>query len=53
MDNTEVESLVDKGADVTIASQKSWNWEWPLQKVYSQFLGIGKLSEIKTKYPMG
>jgi hypothetical protein len=32
VNNTEIEDL-DTGADVTIISQKSWNLEWPFQKV--------------------
>lgn len=35
----ETEGLMDTGA--------AWNSEWPLQKVYTQILGIGKLSQIK------
>lgn len=31
----------------TIISQRSWHSEWPFQKVYTQFLGTGKLSQIK------
>jgi hypothetical protein len=38
------EGLVDTGANGSILSQKSWNLNWPLQKVYTQFIGIGKLS---------
>jgi hypothetical protein len=43
----EIDSLVDTGAVATITSQKSWYSEWPLQKVYTQFLGIGRLSQLK------
>lgn len=39
--------LVDTGADAGIHSQTSWNPDWPLQKLYTQFMGIGKLSEIR------
>lgn len=35
----ETEGLMDTGA--------AWNSEWPLQKVYTQVLGIGNLSQIK------
>lgn len=38
---------MDTGADVTIISPKSWNSEWPLQNVHTQFIGIGRLSQIK------
>ena len=44
MNGVNIEGLVDTGADVNILSQKSWNLDWPLQKVYTQFIGIGKLS---------
>jgi hypothetical protein len=44
MNGVNIEGLVDIGADVNILSQKSWNLDWPLQKVYTQFIGIGKLS---------
>lgn len=44
MNGVNIEGLVDIGADVNILSQKSWNLDWPLQKVYIQFIGIGKLS---------
>jgi hypothetical protein len=37
-----IEVLVDIGADVSILSQKSWNPDWPLQKVYTQLIVIGK-----------
>ena len=46
-----IEVLVDIGADVSILSQKSWNPDWPLQKVYTQFIGIGKLSQIRQSVP--
>lgn len=39
--------LVDTGADVTVISQKSWNPDWPLQKVNIQFLGLGTWPQIK------
>lgn len=35
----EIEDLMDTGA--------AWNSEWSLPKVYTQVLGIGKLSQIK------
>ena len=41
------EGLVDIGADVSILSQHSWNPYWPLQKVYTQFIGTTKLSRIR------
>ena len=44
MNGVGIEWLVDTGAGVSILSQKSWNPDWPLQKVYTQFIGIGKLS---------
>ena len=47
MNVVEREGLVDKDVDVSILSQKSWNPDWPLQKVYTQFIGIGKLSRIR------
>lgn len=43
----EIVSLVDTGTDITIIYQRSWNSEWPLPKVCSQFLGTGKLYETK------
>ena len=47
MNGVDKECLVDTGADINILSQKSWNPDWPLQKVYTQFIGIGKLSQIR------
>ena len=47
MNGVEMEGLVDTGAAVSILSQKSQNPDWPLQKVYTQFIGIGELSQIK------
>ena len=47
MNGVDIEGLVDTGADVSILSQKSWNPDWPLQKVYTQFIGIGKLSRVR------
>lgn len=48
MNDIETEGFLDTESDSeTIIHKKSWNSEWPLQKVYTQFLGIGKLSLIK------
>ena len=44
MNGIDIEGLVDTRADVSILSQKSWNPDWPLKKIYTQFTGIGKLS---------
>ena len=53
MNGIDIEGLVDIRADVSILSQKSWNPDWPLQKVYTQFIGIGKLSQIRQSVPWG
>lgn len=37
MNSVEMEGLVDTGADVSFP--KSWNPDWPLQNVYTQFIG--------------
>jgi hypothetical protein len=47
MNVVEREGLVDKDVDVSILSKKSWDSDWPLQKVHTQFIGIGKLSQIR------
>jgi hypothetical protein len=47
MNGVDREGLVDTEADVSIFSQKSWNLDWLLQKVYTQFKGIGKLSGVR------
>jgi hypothetical protein len=44
MNGMDIVGLVDTGADVSILSQKSWNSDLPLQKIYTQFIEIGKLS---------
>lgn len=46
VNDTEI-GLVDTGADVTIISPKSWNPEWLLQKVCTEFTRIGKLFQIR------
>ena len=46
MNGIDIEGLVDTGADVSILSQKSWNLDWPLQRIYT-FIRIGKLSQIR------
>jgi hypothetical protein len=43
----DIEELLDTGADVSILSPKSWKPDWPFQKVYTQFIGIGNLSGIR------
>lgn len=35
MNAVDIEGLVDTGADVSTRSQKSWNPDWLLQKVYT------------------
>jgi hypothetical protein len=44
---TDIEGLVDTGAEVTIVSQDSWNSACPLQRVSLQLLGNGTLSQEK------
>jgi hypothetical protein len=51
MNGVDIEMLVDTGIDVSMLSQKSWNLDWPLQNVYTQFIGIGKLSQIRQSVP--
>ena len=40
MNGMDIEGLVDTGTDVSIFSQKSWDQDWPLQKIYTKFIGI-------------
>ena len=47
MNNFDIQVLIDTGADVSILSQKSWNPYLPHQKVYTHFIGIGKLSGVR------
>lgn len=47
INDTEVESLVDTIADVTIIPQTSRHPNWPLQESNVQRLGIGNLSQVK------
>lgn len=47
INGTEIEGLVDTGADITIISPKSWHPYWSLQEVNIQLLGIGTLSQVK------
>ena len=47
MNGVDIEGLVDTGADISILSQKSWNPYLPHQKVYTHFIGIGKLSGVR------
>ena len=47
MNVVEREGLVDKDVDVSILSKKSWDSDWPLQKVHTQFIRISKLSVIR------
>lgn len=46
MNGIYIEVLVDTRAGVSIFSQTSWSPDWPLQKVYTQCIGGGKLSRI-------
>ena len=43
----DIDVLMDIGADVSTFSQMSSNPDWPLQKVYTQFIGINILSQIR------
>lgn len=45
LNSIEIEGLMDTGANVTVISQDSWNPPRPLLKVYTQFIGIGTLSQ--------
>lgn len=47
IDIIKIKGLEDIGPDVMIISQDSLNSTWPLQKVSTQFLGIGTLSQVK------
>lgn len=47
VNSVEIEGLVVTGADVTIMFPRSWNSEWPLQNIHTQFIGTDRLSQIK------
>lgn len=47
MHGIDIDGLVDTRADVNILAQKSWSPYWSLQKVRTQFIGIGELSQIR------
>ena len=47
MNGVDIEGLADTGVHLSIPSQGSWNPGWPLQKVYTQFIEIGKLSCVR------
>lgn len=47
MNDVDIEGLVNTGADLSILSQNSWNPNWLHQKVYTQFIGLGKLSRVR------
>jgi len=38
----EIEGMLDTRADISIIAQTSWNLDWSLHKVYTQFIGIVK-----------
>lgn len=44
MNGVDTYGLLDTGAHDSILSPKSQNLHWPLQKVYTEFIEIGKLS---------
>lgn len=43
----DIDRLVDTGPDVGILFQQFWNPDLLPQKVYTQFIGTGKLSQIR------
>lgn len=43
----EIEGLLDSDTDVSIISQESWDPNWPLQEVSTQFVGIRTFSPVK------
>lgn len=47
LNGIELEGLLHSGAAVFIISQESWDSNWPLQEVSTQFVGIGTLSQGK------
>lgn len=47
MNGVAIKGLVDRGAGVIILSQKSSSLGCSLQKVYTQFIEIGKLSGLR------
>lgn len=47
MNCVDIEGLLDTGANVVIHSHKPWNPDCLLQEVYTRFIGVSKLSEIR------
>ena len=47
LNGIEIEGLLHSGAAAFIICKESWDSDWPLQEISTQFVGIGTLSQGK------
>lgn len=47
LDRIEIKDLINTEANITIISQDSWNTAWSFQRVATELLGTGTLSQVK------
>lgn len=47
LNGIEIEGLLDSDTDVSVISKESWDLNWPLQEISTQFVGITTLYQVK------